>query len=158
MPPRFTGAWKNSPGFINPSAQDLVDGSADLRTAIEIVAAMRRARLRLIVGTDANGPFPSLVTGISVHEELRLFVEAGYTPAEALRAGTLAPAQFLAREKDLGTVERGKVADLVLLDADPLADIRNTQKIQAVVLNGRLLDRRALDEILSRLEASAPTQ
>ena len=111
-----------------------------------------------MAGTDANGPFPSLVPGISLHEELRLFVQAGYTPAEALRAATLAPAQFLRLEKDFGTVERGKVADLLLLDADPLADIRNTQKIQAVMLNGRLLDQKALDEIQSRLEASAPNQ
>ena len=158
MPRSFTGAWKSSPGFVNPSAQDVADGNHDFRTAIEIVAAMRHAGLKLMAGTDANGPFPSLIPGISLHEELRLFVEAGYTPAEALRAATLAPAQFLGREKDFGTVERGKVADLVLLDADPLAAIRNTQKIQAVMLNGRLLDRKALDGIQSRLEASAPNQ
>jgi imidazolonepropionase-like amidohydrolase len=156
MPRSFTREWKNSPGFVNPSAQDLVNGNNDLRAAIEIVAAMRRAGLKLMAGTDANGPYPSLIPGISLHEELRLFVEAGYTPAEALRAATLAPAQFLGPERDFGTVEREKVADLVLLDADPLADIRNTQKIQAVMLNGRLLDRKALDQIQSRLEASAP--
>jgi imidazolonepropionase-like amidohydrolase len=158
MPTSFTGQWKNAPGFVNPTAQDLVDGNTDFRTAIEIVAAMRRAGLKLMAGTDANGPFPALIPGISLHEELRLFVEAGYTPVEALRAATLAPAQFLGREKDFGTVERGKVADLVLLDADPLVDIGHTQKIQAVVLNGRLLDRKALDEIQSRLGASAPNQ
>ena len=83
-------------------------------------------------------------------------VAAGYSPVDALRAATLAPAQFLGREKDLGTVAQGKIADLVLLDADPLADIRNTQTIQAVVLNGRVLDRKALDALLTRLEASAP--
>jgi imidazolonepropionase-like amidohydrolase len=143
---------------VNPSAQDLADGDQDFRTAIEIVAAMRRAGLKLMAGTDANGPFPSLIPGISLHEELRLFVEAGFTPAEALRAATLAPAQFLGRQQDFGTVERGKVADLVLLDADPLADIRNTQKIRAVMLSGRLLDRKALDEIQSRLKAAAPNQ
>lgn len=158
MPRSFTAEWKNSPGFVNPSAQDLADGDQDFRTAIEIVAAMRRAGLKLMAGTDANGPFPSLIPGISLHEELRLFVEAGFTPAEALRAATLAPAQFLGRQQDFGTVERGKVADLVLLDADPLADIRNTQKIRAVMLNGRLLDRKALDEIQSRLKAAAPNQ
>lgn len=158
MPRSFTAEWKTSPGFVNPSPQDLIDGNNDLRIAIEIVAAMRRAGLKLMAGTDANGPFPSLVPGISLHEELRLFVQAGYTPAEALRAATLAPAQFLGREKDFGTIARGKVADLVLLDADPLADIRNTQKIRAVVLNGRLLDRKALDEILAGLEAAAPNQ
>jgi Amidohydrolase family len=158
MPRSFTSEWKNSPAFVNPSPQDLVDGNNDFRTSIEIVAAMRRAGLKLMAGTDANGPFPSLVPGISLHEELRLFVRAGYTPAEALRAATLAPAQFLGQEGDFGTVDSGKVADLVLLDADPLADIGNTQKIHAVVLNGRLLDRRVLDEIQSRLEVSAPQQ
>ena len=158
MPRSFTASWKTAPGFENPSPQDLVEGHNDLRMSIEIVAAMRRAGLKLMAGTDANGPFPSLIPGISLHEELRLFVEAGYTPAEALRAATLAPAQFLGREKDFGTIAPGKVADLVLLDADPLADIRNTQKIQAVMLNGRLLDRKALDALLSRLEASAPNQ
>lgn len=158
MPRSFTGTWKNSPGFENPSAQDLADGNTDLRMAIDIVAAMRRAGLKLMAGTDASGLFPSLIPGISLHEELRLFVEAGYTPAEALRAATLAPAQFLGQEKDFGSIDPGKVADLVLLDADPLADIRNTQKIQAVVLNGRLLDRKALDDIQSRLEESAPNQ
>ena len=158
MPRSFTSTWKNAPGFQNPSAQDLADGHNDLRIAVEIVAAMRRAGLKLMAGTDANGPFPALIPGISLHEELRLFVEAGYTPAEALRAATLAPAQFLGREEDFGTVEPGKVADFVLLDADPLVDVRNTQKIQAVVLNGRLLDRKALDEIRDRLEAAAPNQ
>ena len=158
MPRSFTDEWKSSSGFVNPSAQDLIDGASDFRMSIEIVAAMRRAGLKLMAGTDANGPFPSLIPGISLHEELRLFVEAGYTPAEALGAATIAPARFLGKEKDFGTVEAGKVADLLLLDADPLADIRNTQKIQAVMLNGRLLDRKALDEIQSGLEASAPNQ
>jgi imidazolonepropionase-like amidohydrolase len=158
MPRSFTSTWKNSPGFQNPSAQDLADGHNDLRIAIEIVGAMRRAGLKLMAGTDANGPFPALIPGISLHEELRLFVEAGYTPAEALRAATLVPAQFLGRERDFGTVAAGKVADLVLLDADPLVDIRNTQKIGAVLLNGRLLDRKALDDLRSRLERAAPNQ
>ena len=158
MPRSFTSTWKNSPGFQNPSAQDLVEGNNGLRIAVEIVAAMRRAGLKLMAGTDANGPFPALIPGISLHEELSLFVEAGYTPAEALRAATLAPAQFLGRERTSATVEPGKIADLVLLDADPLVDIRNTRRIQAVVLHGRFLDRNALDEILSRLEAAAPNQ
>lgn len=158
MPRSLTGTWKNAPGFENPGVQDLIDGNEDLRTSIEIVAAMRRAGLKLMTGTDANGPYPSLIPGISLHEELRLFVQAGYTPAEALRAATLAPAQFLGRAKDFGTVERGKVADLVLLDGNPLADIRHTRSIHAVVLNGRLLDRKMLDEIRRNLEASAPNE
>ena len=116
---------------------------------------MRRAGVKIMVETDANGGFPSLIPGISLHEELRLFVEAGFTPMEALQAVTLNPARFLGKEKELGTIERGKLADLVLLDANPLEDIRNTQKINAVVLNGRLLDRKALDKLLAQAEAAA---
>jgi adenine deaminase len=83
-----------------------------------------------------------LVPGFSLHDEPALLVaEGGFTPLEALQATTRDPALFLGREKDLGTVERGKLADLVLLDADPLADIHNT-KFAAVVANGRLLPRR----------------
>jgi imidazolonepropionase-like amidohydrolase len=74
---------------------------------------------------------------------------------EALRAATLSPAIFLHKEKELGTVARGKLADLLLLDADPLEDISNTRKINAVVLNGRLLDRRTLDKMLADVEAAA---
>ena len=73
----------------------------------------------------------------------------GLTPAEALRAATLSPARYVGREADYGTVEAGKVADLVLLDADPLADIRHTQRIRAVVFAGNLYDRAALDELQS---------
>ena len=81
-------------------------------------------------------------------------VIGGLTPVEALRAATLNPAKFLGLDKTLGSVEQGKIADLVLLDADPLADIRNTQKINAVISNGRLLDRKALNKMLAQAEAN----
>jgi imidazolonepropionase-like amidohydrolase len=74
---------------------------------------------------------------------------------EALRAATLNPARFLGKERELGTVERGKLADLVLLDANPLEDIRNTQRIAAVVANGRYMDKSELQKMLSELEAAA---
>jgi imidazolonepropionase-like amidohydrolase len=77
---------------------------------------------------------------------------------EALQAATLNAARFLGLEKDLGTVKQGKVADLVLLEANPLEDIHNTQKISAVVVNGRLLDRKALDGLLAEAEAAAKKQ
>ena len=81
--------------------------------------------------------------------------EAGFTPLEALRTATLRPARFLGWEKDLGTVEQGKLADLVLLDADPLADIANTRKIRAVVAGGRYFSREDLDALLRGVEARA---
>jgi imidazolonepropionase-like amidohydrolase len=89
--------------------------------------------------------------GLHVHDELALFVESGLTPAEALRAATLTPAQFLGKADTLGTVAAGKLADLVLLDANPLTDIHNTLKIRSVVAGGRYLDRAALDAQLAGL-------
>jgi imidazolonepropionase-like amidohydrolase len=119
----------------------------------DIVAAMQRAGVELLAGTDMPRPF--LLPGFSLQDELVLLVEAGLTPMEAMKAATINPARFLGKEKELGTVEVGKLADLVLLDANPLRDIRNTQKVNAVVVNGRLLDRKALDNLLDEVEAAA---
>jgi hypothetical protein len=120
---------------------------------VEIAGAMQRAGVPLLAGTDAGNPF--CFPGFSLHEELALMVLGGLTPSESLRAATLNPAKFLGLDKMLGTIESGKIADLVLLDADPLADIRNTQRINAVISNGRLLDRKALNDMLARAEMNA---
>jgi imidazolonepropionase-like amidohydrolase len=80
----------------------------------------------------------------------RWFADGGLTPAEVLRTATINPAVFLNKQNQLGTVEVGKLADLVLLDANPLADISNTRKINAVVANGRLLQRKDLNELLEK--------
>jgi imidazolonepropionase-like amidohydrolase len=122
-----------------------------LRTAL--VGKMDRTGVRLLAGSDAANPF--VVWGFSLHEELTLLVAAGLLPLEALQAATLNPARYLESTDSLGTVEAGKLADLVLLDANPLEDIRNSQRISAVVLNGRYLDRRALDRLLAEAEAAA---
>jgi imidazolonepropionase-like amidohydrolase len=74
---------------------------------------------------------------------------------ESLQTATINPARFLGMEKDLGTIEKGKIANLVLLDADPLADIHNTTKISEVFLGGKEFDRPALDQMLRRAEAAA---
>jgi imidazolonepropionase-like amidohydrolase len=117
------------------------------------VRAMHRAGVPFLAGTDASNPY--IFPGFSLHDELALLVaEGGFTPLEALQAATRDPARFLGRERDLGTIEPGKLADLVLLDADPLADIHNTTKIAAVVANGRLLPRRELDQMLAEVEAA----
>ena len=120
---------------------------------LEITLAMHRAGVPLLAGTDtAAGVY--VIPGFSLHQELELFVKAGLTPAEALRTATLNPAKFLGRTRDLGTVETDKLADLVLLDANPLDDIRNTQKISAVVLGGRYFSRSGLDGILRNVQAA----
>jgi imidazolonepropionase-like amidohydrolase len=84
-----------------------------------------------------------------------IFVEAGLTPLEALRTATLNPARYLEATDSLGTVEAGKLADLVLLEANPLEDIANAQRIRAVVLNGCILDRDALDALLTVADRAA---
>jgi len=93
-----------------------------------------------------------------VHDELGELVRAGLSPAEALRAATATSARYFGRGADFGTVQAGRFADLVLLDANPLADISNTQRIRAVWQGGRSFDRAALDSMLARVErAAAPS-
>lgn len=124
-----------------------------IRKEDAIVAEMQRAGVGILAGTDDSNPY--VMPGFSLHDELALLVEAGLTPLEALRAATYNPSMFLGLSNSLGTVERGKRADLVLLDANPLADISNTKKINAVVLKGRFFDRKALDKMLSDVVAAA---
>jgi imidazolonepropionase-like amidohydrolase len=92
---------------------------------------------------------------ISLHDELELFVQAGLSPMEALQTATLNPARFLGREKDLGTIEKGKIADLVLLEASPLESIGNSRKIDAVVVNGKLFPKAELQKMLADVEVLA---
>ena len=114
---------------------------------LEIVTLLHREGVRFLAGTDLSNPY--IYPGFSLHDELVSLVAAGFTPAEALRAATLDPARYLGATDSLGTIEPGKRADLVLLDANPLEDIHNTTKIAAVVAAGRLYDREALKKILA---------
>jgi len=114
---------------------------------IEVVGAMHRAGVKLLAGTDTGNPF--CFPGFSLHDELGFMVQAGLTPLGALQTATINPAEFLGLSETLGTVETGKIADLVLLDANPLENIANTKRIAAVVSSGRLLDRKALDGLLT---------
>ncbi len=122
------------------------DDSAFQELLLRIVRQLHGAGIELLAGTDAPGPF--VYPGFSLHEELALLVRAGLTPLEALRTATWNPARYWAMDNSLGSVEAGKLADLVLLDANPLEDISYTQRIRAVVANGRYYDRTALDRIL----------
>jgi len=118
-----------------------------LRKSKDFVAQMKNAGAHILAGTDS--PAPYVFPGTSLHDELQLLVEAGLTPLEALRSATKSPAEFLQTTKDLGTIEEGKFADLVLLDANPLDDIRNTRRIRGVLLRGKFLDRATLDNLLA---------
>jgi len=104
----------------------------------KLVGAMRRAGVEFLAGTD-TGPNTPVAAGAGLHEELELLVQAGLTPMEALQSATRNPARYLGKLADMGTIEPGKLADLVLLDANPLEDIRNTRKIRLVVLKGRII-------------------
>jgi imidazolonepropionase-like amidohydrolase len=127
-------------------------GALDLIHA-DLVGKINRAGVPLMAGTDCPNPY--VYPGFSLHDELGLLVHAGLTPAEALRTATINPARFLGLTDSLGVVATGKVADLVLLDGNPLEDIANTKRIRAVIQGGHLLDRRALDGLLARAKALA---
>ncbi len=121
-----------------------LDWRAAYARALDELRAMHQAGVGFLAGTDFGARL--VYPGFSLHDELALLVdEIRMTPLAALQAATLNAAKFFNLQDSLGTVENGKLADLVLLDANPLEDIRNTQKIRAVVLNGRYLDRAALD-------------
>jgi Amidohydrolase family len=121
--------------------------------SLKIVGGMYRAGIPLLAGTDAMNPecFP----GFGIHDELVLLVDAGLSPLAALQAATRNAAQFMGQLDRRGTIEAGKIADLVLLNKDPLADIHNTRTIQAVVLNGKLFPRAALDAMLAKAQTLA---
>jgi hypothetical protein len=119
----------------------------------DIVGAMFKAGVPMLAGTDAMNPY--CFPGFSLHDELALLVESGVAPLAALQMATINPAKFLGRSAESGTVEPGKIADLVLLRADPLADIHNTTQIQAVWLQGRYFDEAALAQILQQAKQAA---
>ena len=107
-----------------------------LEKRLRQVAAMQRAGVHILTGTDA--PLRNSPPGFGLHEELTLLARGGMSPFEVLRSATIEPARYFGMLDSLGTVDTGKLADLVLLDANPLQDIRNTRRIAAVVANGRL--------------------
>jgi imidazolonepropionase-like amidohydrolase len=130
---------------VRPKAQQVIaEIKPRLRELQAVTGMMSRSHVKLLAGTDLSF---LIAPGFSLHDELALLVDAGLSPAEALQAATASPALlFPARES--GSIAAGRRADLVLLDANPVEDIRNTQRIRAVVLRGKLLDRKALDNLL----------
>ena len=126
---------------------------AEFDESLRIVGLMYRAGVPILAGTDAMNPqcFP----GFGIHDELALLVDAGLSPLAAIQAATRNAAQFMGQLDRRGTIEVGKIADLVLLDADPLADIHNTRSIRAVVLSGKLYPHSALDAILAKAQTLA---
>jgi imidazolonepropionase-like amidohydrolase len=138
------------PDSIPPNADSV--GRAMLEKRLRQVSAMQRAGVHILTGTDA--PLRNSPPGFGLHEELALLVSGGMTPFEALRSATLEPARYFGMLDSLGTIAPGKLADLLLLDANPLQDIRNTRRISAVVANGRLYAGAARQRLLHIASAS----
>ena len=151
VPQRTRAEWNGAKDLFNPPDTPVAD--TIFRRQLEIVGAMERAGVGLLAGSDCGSPFT--FPGFSLHDELRFLVQAGLTPLQALQTATILPARFLGRESEMGTISRGKVADLVLLDGNPLEDINNTKRIRAVVAAGRLFTRSRLDDMIARAEKTA---
>lgn len=124
-----------------------------MQARVEVLAVdLFRAGVPILAGSDVLTP--GVFPGFGLHDELELLVRAGLTPAEALGAATVEPARFFEATDSMGSIEVGKVADLVLLDANPLLDIRHTRGIHAVIARGKPFTREALDELLASAEES----
>ena len=118
----------------------------------DLVRRMEQRGVRILAGTDT--PYPYCVPGFALHAELALLAEAGLSPPAALRTATWNPAEFLHMSRDFGSLEPGKVADLVVLDGNPLIAIANTTRVHAVMRRGRLMEAAALRSMLEGVRAA----
>jgi imidazolonepropionase-like amidohydrolase len=128
--------------------------AAGFKKRLQFIGMCSRAGVQIIAGTDGIGT-GTLLPGFGLQHELELLAQAGLTPMQVIQAATINAARALKKDEELGSIEAGKLADMVILSANPLTDIRNTSKIDGVMIAGRLLDRKALDEMLAQAEASA---
>jgi len=148
VPEAVRGQWTGmaGSGFFQQLA-----GPRAVPLALDNLRLLHAAGVTVLAGTDLGNPF--LVPGASPHDELGFLVRAGLTPLEALRSATIQPARVFGLADSLGTVAPGMLADLVLLDADPLDDIANARSVSGVILGGRFLDRAELDRMVVKAVA-----
>ncbi|MGH8506542.1 MAG: amidohydrolase family protein [Stenotrophobium sp.] len=135
----------------NPEDQEIERRLYEMDRAM--IPGMLRAGVRFLAGTDS--PDPYALPGFGLHDELAQLVDAGLTPMQALQSATRNAAEYLGLQNETGTIATGKRADLVLLDADPLADIRNTRRIEAVFVNGKFFPHTALQKLLNDAATAA---
>jgi imidazolonepropionase-like amidohydrolase len=152
VPPSMAKQWRDS--FQDAAMKERAAWLArQAANDWRLTGELHRAGIPVLAGSDSLDPF--VFPGESLHRELEELVRAGLRPSEALRSATAGVAQFLGRESDLGTVDVGKLADLVVLDGSPLENIANTERVNAVVRRGVYLDRAALDQLLSQARSAA---
>jgi imidazolonepropionase-like amidohydrolase len=146
----FTATTAKPPASFEPGVNKIAPELAEQLTDVEppsersdinekifekdlaIVGVLHRAGIPIVAGTDQTVP------GYSLHREIELYVQAGFTPMEAIQAATIVPARALGLEKELGTIEKGKRGDLILINGDPLADIHNARNVEYVITNGTM--------------------
>ncbi|RPD42497.1 amidohydrolase family protein [Chitinophaga barathri] len=147
----FRNMWDPAKDFRFKTAtpETFAQYRRDYELKMSLIKPMHDAGIRFIAGTDFPNPY--CFPGFSLHDELGLFVKAGLTPLQSLQTATLNPAVYMAIEKDYGAVEAGKYADLLLLNANPLADIVNTKDIFMVFLHGKVYDKTAIDNLLASI-------
>lgn len=150
IPQNLQKVWKQgrAESLANKTSGDFLLRAKLVEASLKAVGDMHAAGIPMMAGTDSTAP--NLVPGFALHDSIADFVQAGLTPMQALQAATSKPAEFLGRTNQQGTIAPGQRADLVLLDANPLTDIHNTQKIRAVFLKGKFLDRTTLDALLDK--------
>jgi len=150
IPARIRSKWENpAEGVDKLSSEQLEQNAKVFNRYVEFVKVMRVARTDILAGTDTGDDY--VLPGFALHDELQWLVTAGLTPMEALQTATKNAAEYL--NFNGGVLQRGRLADLVLLDANPLEDIKNTRRVRAVILRGKLLDRKRLDRMLADAEA-----
>jgi imidazolonepropionase-like amidohydrolase len=149
IPKNLQKIWKQgrAESLANKTSGDFLLRAKLVEASLKAIGDMHAAGIPMMAGTDSTAP--NLVPGFALHDSIADLVRAGLTPMEALQSATSKPAEFLNRSNEQGTITPGQRADLVLLDANPLENIHNTQKIKAVILKGKFLDRAALDQLLT---------
>ena len=156
VPPALAERWlaDAKEDAAEDPAEELAFEEEMFRRSVRLVGILHAAGVRLLAGTDASDE-PFVYAGSSLHDELELLVEGGLSPLDALAAATIGPAEFLGLADSLGTVQAGRGADLVILDANPLTDIRNTRRIHAVVRGGRYIGPEDRQWLLDAARAAA---
>ena len=155
MPKFLTAGWvpKNDFRLKTMTPESWARRKREFKRNLELVRYLHERGVSIIAGTDMLNPW--VFAGWSLHDELAYYVDAGLTPLEALRTATLNPARFLDKQKETGTVAEGKWADLVLLDANPLENIRNTTAINTVIADGRLVTPERRQQMLEAVKLLA---